>query len=271
MSRESIVFYESFYEAIDSLPKDQQADCYRAIMRYGLYGEEPEPGNLGYTMWLAFRKQIDVNQKRFENSKKRKKKDADQSETKTESNNDQNATKAEPKCDQSETKHLPNVNVNVNENVNDNVNENVNDNEKDILQSTDVDCLSEFSEPRERIDYQGIINAYNNTCISLPEVKKLTESRRQSIRARLNEGYTVEQILENFRKVERSDFLSGRSGRWTACNFDWIMKPSNFIKIYEGNYENRASPKGTANELNDFYQMTAEWASEREGETIHES
>lgn len=58
-ARESIVFYSSFFEAIDSLPEEMQAQCYRAVIKYGLYGEEPEPGNIGYTMFLAFRKQIE--------------------------------------------------------------------------------------------------------------------------------------------------------------------------------------------------------------------
>jgi hypothetical protein len=35
--------------------------------------------------------------------------------------------------------------------------------------------------------------------------------------------------------VENSDFLSGRSGKWRAT-FDWIVTPSNAVKIIEGNY-----------------------------------
>ena len=41
-----------------------------------------------------------------------------------------------------------------------------------------------------------------------------------------------------FERVEKSDFLSGRNGKWSNCGFDWIFNPSNFVKIIEGNYDN---------------------------------
>lgn len=42
-----------------------------------------------------------------------------------------------------------------------------------------------------------------------------------------------------FAYVARSDFLSGRSGAWTACDLGWIVKAENFAKVIEGKYENR--------------------------------
>ena len=39
--------------------------------------------------------------------------------------------------------------------------------------------------------------------------------------------------------IEQSDFLTGRNGVWNNCNFDWCMKPTNYIKIIEGNYKNK--------------------------------
>jgi hypothetical protein len=41
--------------------------------------------------------------------------------------------------------------------------------------------------------------------------------------------------IDYLKKVENSDFLSGRSGKWRAT-FDWIIIPSNAVKIIEGNY-----------------------------------
>jgi hypothetical protein len=40
-------------------------------------------------------------------------------------------------------------------------------------------------------------------------------------------------VIEN---VKYSDFLKGNNNRnWTA-DIDWILKPNNFIKVLEGNY-----------------------------------
>lgn len=40
--RESFVFYKSYCDAIEHLGKREQLKAYRAIVRYGIYGEKPE-------------------------------------------------------------------------------------------------------------------------------------------------------------------------------------------------------------------------------------
>lgn len=42
-----------------------------------------------------------------------------------------------------------------------------------------------------------------------------------------------------FMLVARSDFLSGRSGKWGGADIGWLMKATNFNKVLEGNYDNR--------------------------------
>ena len=50
-------------------------------------------------------------------------------------------------------------------------------------------------------------------------------------------------MIEVIDKTAESDFLSGRKkdGRSWHATFDWIIEPSNFTKILEGNYANRES------------------------------
>ena len=47
--------------------------------------------------------------------------------------------------------------------------------------------------------------------------------------------------------AERSDYLSGRNGKWQNCSFDWLIKENNYIKVLEGNY-NRYSNKQVGEE-----------------------
>ena len=83
----------------------------------------------------------------------------------------------------------------------------------------------------------GIVSLFNQICVSLPKVEKITAGRKQRIKAadkELNgdfEGF--------FRKIEASDFLTGRKGDWCGCCFDWVLKPQNIVKIIEGNYDNK--------------------------------
>ena len=77
---------------------------------------------------------------------------------------------------------------------------------------------------------------FNVICVSLPEVRLLTKVRVAHIKTLLS---TLEKAglttIDYLKKVESSDFLSGRSGKWRAT-FDWIINPSNAVKIIEGNY-----------------------------------
>ena len=85
---------------------------------------------------------------------------------------------------------------------------------------------------------QEIIDAFNETCVSYPKVKTLSESRKKAIKARLK-TYSNLDVLKVFELAEESDFLKGANNRNWSANFDWIMKDSNFAKILDGNYNNK--------------------------------
>lgn len=89
----------------------------------------------------------------------------------------------------------------------------------------------------KRINYQEIVDLYNNTCVSFRRVKTLSDSRKQAIKARLNK-YTPEKIKEAFTRAEASDFLKGNNKRNWMADFDWIMNDSNIAKVLEGKYDN---------------------------------
>ena len=99
--------------------------------------------------------------------------------------------------------------------------------------------ISPISPKRDMTDYNAVIEAYNDTCYSLPSVKTLNDGRKRAIR-KLYRNYSMEQINEVFLKAQCSDFLSGKSGKWNAT-FDWLIKDSNFIKVLEGNYDNKVA------------------------------
>lgn len=90
----------------------------------------------------------------------------------------------------------------------------------------------------KKIDYEHIKDMYNDTCVSFPKAKSLSDDRKKAIKARLNK-YTIEQMKEMFEKAEKSDFLKGSNTRNWQANFDWLMKDSNFAKVLDGNYDNR--------------------------------
>lgn len=120
-------------------------------------------------------------------------------------------------------------------------NNKIQENKNNIINTGDRDILSLSPDDIAPVtNYQKIIDLFNSICgNSLPKVKQLTEQRRKLIRQA--NKYLQGDFDKLFRAVEDSDFLTGRNGKWTACNFDWILKPNNIVKILEGNYSNRTS------------------------------
>ena len=117
-------------------------------------------------------------------------------------------------------------------------------------------------EKRERVDYQQIVDMYNDTCVSFPRLMSLSEARKKAIKARLN-TYSIEDFKRVFELAESSTFLKGGNKRNWSANFDWLVKDANFAKVLDGNYNDKAAAKGTnetAQELDNFYNMAQNWA-----------
>ena len=98
------------------------------------------------------------------------------------------------------------------------------------------------TDNKQGIDYSKIVNMYNDICISFPKITKLSESRKKSIKARLN-TYSYDDFQTLFSKAEASDFLKGKNSRDWQANFDWLIKDSNMAKTLDGNYDNKTAQK----------------------------
>lgn len=99
-------------------------------------------------------------------------------------------------------------------------------------------------------ELRNIRHIFIESCPSLPkpqDVEFWSSTRKKRVK-NLCEMYGAENLKNLiFDKVEKSDFLTNRSGKWAGCSFDWIIKPENVQKIAEGNYDNRASSGGYEN------------------------
>ena len=131
--------------------------------------------------------------------------------------------------------------------------------EKEIEIETEI-------ETEKKINYQKIVDLYNETCVSFPAVRSLSDARKKAIRARFNSGYSVNDFQNLFKKAEASSFLKGGNDRNWSANFDWMIKDSNMAKVLDGNYDdksqnnqNRPSNR-VAQELEESYKMMADWA-----------
>lgn len=101
MSRDGIIFYESFYQAVKGLNAEDFKECITALMEYGLYGHEVDMSSVARMFFTMAKPQIDANNKRYENGKKGgRKPKAKEAEEKPKKN--QGKTISEPKATDNE-------------------------------------------------------------------------------------------------------------------------------------------------------------------------
>lgn len=89
-----------------------------------------------------------------------------------------------------------------------------------------------------KAECQAVVDEYNRICTSLPLCKALSETRQKAL-AGAKKLLGDVTFTTYFKRVEDSDFLTGRDGRWQGCGFDWILKKANLLKVMEGNYDNK--------------------------------
>ena len=148
---------------------------------------------------------------------------------------------------------------------NDNDNEYENKYENDIregieAEKTDAGASSpptadmEEDVRKERVPYDRIRDLWNETCKGFNNVHTLSKSRKAKISVRVTEMGGVEKAMETieklFRKVSESKFLNGDNDRSWKASFDWLFEnDKNWVKVMEGNYDNR-EPNGHMDRMN---------------------
>lgn len=203
--QESMVFYKSFFDAINNIEDAKiREQVYSAIFQYSLLEKEPELEGLALTLFILIKPQLAANLKRREDGKHggRPKK------TIGFENKNHRLLK-------SDANKKPNVNVNVNENVNVNVND---------------------------IDIESVRELFNSNCIFMKPCQAITKKRAELIKELL-EAYSIEEIKNTFEKANKTDWLIGKNEKGWKATFDWLIDIDHFTRVMEGAYESIGKEK----------------------------
>jgi hypothetical protein len=113
------------------------------------------------------------------------------------------------------------------------------DSEGDMESEGDVEGEVDKPPSSPVFPFEEYRDIWKNHCPSLPcptDPKNWTDTRKRRLKEK---GLTLEEWADLCKRIEDSDFLSGRSGKWSGCSLDWILKPENWAKLMEGHYDNR--------------------------------
>lgn len=87
------------------------------------------------------------------------------------------------------------------------------------------------------VPYKEIFDAYARILPELPQPTLRSDARKNAIRLRWQEDKRFQRTefwTGYFEHIKRSNFLMSMK----SAGFDWFLKPANFNKVIDGNYDN---------------------------------
>lgn len=105
-------------------------------------------------------------------------------------------------------------------------------------------CNNVTKKQSNNVVVETVVQEFNSRCKSFDRIETTTETAIMNI-ARLNKMYPDFDYKAYFDRIEKSDFLSGRNGRWNigrCAGFEWLTNPKNVAKVLRGQYDNREEP-----------------------------
>ena len=257
MEREAFTFFKSFYEGAQALDDEDRLAFYDAIAKYALTGELPELNGAAKACFIFAKPVLDSNRAKAEAGKRGGQ--AKQTSSTTEASDKQTGSKSEAEGKQTVSnpeaiKNKENI-IKNKENIIKNKGlgiKNKGEKKEEVLSDTSVsDC---------RTDVQRVVEAWNGLAtFGIHPVYKVTakSKRYQSLVARIRD-YGIENVLKAVDNLSRSRFAQGHNSKGWLITFDWFVRPENFPKVLEGNYndrrpDDRRSPTG----ISDFLELAA--------------
>lgn len=125
---------------------------------------------------------------------------------------------------------------NSNTNSDANSDDNVSQLDIDIESDKELDNLIDSKESICRTkDVRRVVEAWNT--LGLSQVSKIMpDSKRGSMLRQRVKQYGVDKVLEAIERIKKSPFLQGQTGNF-IITFDWFVRPNNFPKVLEGQYD----------------------------------
>lgn len=157
-------------------------------------------------------------------------------------------------------------------NVNDMSMTNQRRHDTDIETEKEKEKEKERERSKERSAYargapvDEIVALFNGICRSFSPVSSVEKWRIEKVGALWQTCPDLDTFREVFEIFEASDFLKGGGEKGWKASFDWLMKPDNFRKVMEHQYDERPKEPAKSGKVDaDFWAaLEAKYAKEDE-------
>lgn len=114
----------------------------------------------------------------------------------------------------------------------------VQDNNNIVFPNGNTQVTQETASPSlPDCPFTEIMDLFNKICVSFPRILGIDGERKRAVAARWRTYKSLDPFRELFGIAEDTPFLKGNNNRNWVANFDWMMKPTNFVKILEHRYD----------------------------------
>ena len=238
--KKSFLIYLDNQKQVNMLTDEQAGKLFKALFEFAKNGTETDFDDGMIAMAFSFladsirrdtEKYESICQKRAENIKKRWNKKQDENNT-----NDTNVYN----CNFCNTNH---THIDKDKDK---------DKDNDIDKDKDIDIENDNEKEKDSAvtvsrqsstTVQNVVNLYNEICVSLPKIRKLSTPCQQNVE-KITSAYTEDEIRETFEKAEKSLFLKGKKNSsetkfkdWKA-SFEWLVQEEHFVNTLNGKYDN---------------------------------
>ena len=247
---DSFILYTSDYQLIEGLTDEQLGQLTRALFTYARDGEIIKLDPVVRMAFVFIKDKIDRNQGKYQARCEKNRQIALEREARK-----REARKSTK--DHERAQSCTNVNERLRKSTKDHVlhlSDSDSDSDSDVSKETDNIPSKEGSSISEnpkvdparrcaKIDFAAIKEYWNTkhdqSGSTMRRLTLMSDQRKSNVRARIREfGGDVQKVYTAIDKAMASDFMNGKNGKGWVASFDWMMCPSNFPKVLEGNYDN---------------------------------
>lgn len=244
MSKESFIFYRDWYEGMRELDASVKAELYEAIIKYALDGEMPELSPSAKMIFSFLMPKIERDMRRYEERCERNRRNGEKG--------GRPKTPKTPKTHKNPKNPVGYLETHKNpKNPVGGDNDNDKDKDKDSQEpkgsmSEDSTLLTEGMSdsgavPTRPKTIREVVIAYFNDKMKGKEIKSIRSiadgtQRAEWLKKRI-ELYGLSAVYEVIDKAAASSFLNGGNKRGWMATFDWLIRPNNFPKVLDGNYD----------------------------------
>lgn len=243
--KQSMIFYASWKEAIKGLPDGVRLEVYEAAVDFAMTGNVPELSAMAAMVFPFIRQDIERDMENYDRLCNRNRANGMKG-GRPRKNPENPVGILETQQNPEKTTETQETQANPNEDISNDIS--LSSKEKNSLQSSkrksaEADPTAAGKEEKaDAPDFRKLADFFNDELRRngsiIPTIRSIDGQRRSSTMARIRE-HGKPAFAEAVKKAAASDFLNGKNDRGWVADFDWIIKPNNFIKVLEGNYDNR--------------------------------